>query len=276
MIKIFLTVRNRLAITMKCIESIRRHTKGPYQIYVYNNQTNYMIGEHFKYFGKLYEKGIVTQVTFNTNESTFNAFSKASACNMFGLQHEHDPKKEETTHLLMIDNDIILTPLWDENVKKAWKYITDHKLHYIKVVGQLPGGIKRKEVEYKIDNDTIGRAGVLGGSGLWCVKSNFFKDVGYLDLRQLQGQHKRHDQLYWESLKKASGGKPYIMGINKKLGIHCGRLCGSVCNTLTRLSHKNKSLDCINFADSDKKIMEKDFDTFFKEIYNNKLLISDW
>ena len=83
MIKIFLTVRNRLAITKKCIKAIQKHSTMPYQLYVYDNQTNHRLKEHFEYFADLYEKGLVSQVTFNTNASTFNAFSKAASNNMF-------------------------------------------------------------------------------------------------------------------------------------------------------------------------------------------------
>ena len=54
MIKIFLTVRNRLAITKKCIQAIHKHSTMPYQLYVYNNQTNYKLDEHFEYFYELF------------------------------------------------------------------------------------------------------------------------------------------------------------------------------------------------------------------------------
>jgi hypothetical protein len=278
MIKIFLTVRNRLGITIKCLEAIKRHTTIPHQIYVYNNQSNYLVEDHFKYFCKLYMKGLITQVTFNTDASTFNAFSKASACNMFGLQHEQDPKKSETDFILMLDNDIILTPDWDQLLLRAWKYVKKNKLNHIKVIGQLPGGIKHKNEEHRITEDLIGHAGMLGGSGLWSVRSNFFTDVGLLPLNQLVGQNKRHDQLYWQLLQKASGSRHYIMGLDKKLGIHCGSMAGSVCNVLTRnrTTKGNKKLNLICFEEADNAIKRMDFDTFFEKIYNNKQLIADW
>jgi len=277
MIKIFLSVRNRFAITQKCLESIKEHTKSPYQIYIYNNQTNYLLEDHFKYMLKLYSKGLITQVTFGTDASVFNAFSKASACNMFGLQHEQDPNKDSYTFLLMLDNDIILTPGWDKYLTKAWEYVKRNKLNEIKIIGQLPGGIKSKIQNHKISEDINGAAGHLGGSGLWSVRPNFFTDVGLLDLRQLLNQHKRHDQLYWQLLHKATNGKPYIMGINKKLGIHCGKICGSVCNTLTRLRGKQlKNLDCIKFEESEKRIRSMRFKEFFDKIQNDKSLIADW
>ena len=278
MIKIFLTVRNRLGITMKCIEAIKRHTTTPYQLYVYNNQTNYLLDEHFKYFLKLYSKGLVSQLCFTTNESTFNAFSKASTCNFFGHQHENDPQKDSYNFLLMLDNDIILTPGWDTYLLQAWKYVRKNNHNHIKIIGQLPGGIKSKSEEHKIREDMIGRAGILGGSGLWSVRPNFFREVGFLDLKQLVGQNKMHDQLYWRLLARSTNGKPYIMGINKKLGVHCGKICNSVCNVLTRNRNikGEKLLETIKFAESDEKIRQTDFDTFFKQIYEDKQLIGDW
>jgi hypothetical protein len=219
---------------------------------------------------------LIAQVTFNSDTSTFNAFSKASACNMFGLQHEQDPKKDDCSFILILDNDIILTPKWDKVIQQGWNYVKQKNLNYIKVIGQLPGGIKSKSEEHKISQDLIGRAGVLGGSGLWTVRSNFFTDVGLLPLNQLVNQNKRHDQLYWQLLAKASPGKHYIMGVNKKLGIHCGKMVGSVCNVLTRQRPQNRDLNAINFKKSDDVIRSMDFDTFFENIQNNQQLIADW
>ena len=48
--------------------------------------------------------------------------------------------------------------------------------------------------EYKENKIAIGK---LGGSGFWNVKTDFFKKVGYLDIKMLIGQNKRHDQNSW-------------------------------------------------------------------------------
>lgn len=278
MIKIFLTVRNRLAITKKCITSIQRHSTLPYQLYIYDNQTNYKIEDHFSYYCKLYKRGVVTQVTFNTDASTFNAFSKATACNIFGKQHQQDPNKKQFMFMVMLDNDIILTPGWDRYVLKAWKHVISNKIDNIKVIGQLPGGIKNRNQVVKIDDELSGKVGKLGGSGLWTVRSNFFDDVGFLDLNLLVGHDKKHDQLYWRALDRSSGGRPYIMGLNKKLGIHCGHMSGSVCNKLTRNRGKNKEqkLEMIKFEGADDRIAAMNFNEFYKKIYNDKFLHSDW
>ena len=51
----------------------------------------------------------------------------------------------------------------------------------MKVIGQLPGGIKAKGEKHKISKEINGNVGVLGGSGLWSVKPDFFKTVGFID-----------------------------------------------------------------------------------------------
>lgn len=271
MIKIFISVRNRIAITQKCITAIKRHSKLKHQIYVYDNASNYLLKDHFLYFYNLYNSKQISQITFTTEESTFNAFSKASTCNFFGQQHEQDPKKDKYDYLVMMDNDIIVTPEWDTKLLEAWKYVKKHNMKNIKVIGQRPGGIKNLDAKvYEINKKVNGRVGTLGGSGLWSVQSDFFRDVGFLNLRSLVGHDKKHDQLYWKLMAKASGGKPYIMGLVTKLGYHCGPIAGSVCNRLTR-NHKspNKS-KVIKFEENENRIASFDFDTFYKKISTEK------
>jgi len=271
MYKIMITVRNRLAITKKCLEALRLHSKIPHQIYLYDNLTNHKLDEHFNYYHKLLSKGKVAQVTFNTATSTFKAFSKASACNNFGAVHEQDPNKDNIMFLVFLDNDIIVRPGWDKTLRAAWKEVNKYKLKNIKVIGQRPGGIRNgQKLPYKIAGlDAM--AGKLGGSALWCVKNNFFRDVGYLDLRELVNHNKRHDQVYWRKLSQAAGGDRYILGLSTKLGIHCGRMAGSVCNALTKNRHKD-----IAFEKQDTNIDKMKFDEFYKYIINRKELHNDW
>lgn len=276
MVKIFISVRNRLAITKKCIEALILHSKIPHRIFVYDNATNHRLKDHFDFFHELYERGFISQITFTTEESTFRAFSKASTSNFFGLQHEQDPKKNKYTFLMILDNDIIVTPGWDTHLKEAWEYVKSKNLNHIKVIGQLPGGIKSKVEKHRINENMVGAVGTLGGSGLWSVRPNFFQVVGYLNLSSLVGQDKKHDQQYWKLLQASSPGKPYIMGINKKLGIHCGRRAGSVCNRLTRNKHKKERLDLIKFEEAEKNIDSVDFKTFYASIINDRALITNW
>lgn len=278
MYKIFLSVRNRIAITTKCITAINRFSEIPHQIYVFDNSTSYQVKEHFMYFSILYEKGIISQYTVNTKDSTFNAFSKAVACNQFGYNHEQDPDKDKYDFLLFLDNDIIVTPGFDKVLKKSWDDVKKLNMKNIKVIGQLPGGIKeKKDVGTQIGGYRA-KSGIFGGSGLWAVRTNFFKEVGYLNVKELVGQHKRHDQLYWKKLGDSTNGKDYILGLDYKLGIHCGKMCGSICNTLTRNKNieSKKQLELIKFEEAEKKINNLSFDDFYKKIKDDQSMLNDW
>jgi len=173
--------------------------------------------------------------------------------------------------MVFLDNDIIVYPGWDKTLRAAWKDVNRHKLKNVKVIGQRPGGIRNaQKLTQKIAGcDAV--IGKLGGSGLWSIRNNFFDDVGFLNLKELVNHNKRHDQLYWRKLGESTGGHRYILGLSKKLGIHCGRIAGSVCNTLTKHKHKD-----IKFEKQDKFIADLKFPEFFKRIENKKELHNDW
>ena len=100
----------------------------------------------------------------------------------------------------------------------------------------------------------------------------------YLDVKNLVGFNKKHDQHYWTKLEKSTNGKDYILGLNHKLCIHVGSIAGSVCNVLT----KNKNLkqrnpeELIKFEDAENKLDSMNFDEFYKMIINNKEMINNW
>ena len=278
MIKIFVSVRNRLAISAKMISALKRHSTLPHQVYIFDNSSSYKVDEHFMYWCMLYKTGLITQATFTSEESTFKAFSKASTFNLFLLQHSQDPQKDKYDFLVCMDNDIIVCQDWDIKIKKAWDDVKKLGMEkQIKIISQTPGGIKNKtDLKQKIGGMNAA-TGKLGGSGLWTFLPNFHKDVGLLDLSKLVGYDKKHDQLYWQLLEKASGGHDYILGLREKLAIHCGGpVAGSVCNILTR-NHLNKNkLNMIKFEDSEKKIDEMSFDDFYKWISTCPELINGW
>ena len=271
-----MSVCNRLSVTKHSIEAIKRHSTLPHQLYVYDNHTNHKIDEHFEYFCRLYKSGEITQVVFNTRASTFNAFSKASSCNQFGLTHECDPNKNSYEFLLIMDNDIIVTPGYDKILKNAWDDVKKLGMKDIKIISQNPGGIiKRSKTNNQIGGyDAI--IGKAGGSGFWSVRNNFFTDVGFLDLKQLVGLNKRHDINYWKKLERSSGGKPYILGVDTKLCIHVGGMAGSVCNTYTRNKGRGNVEEMIKFKDKEEQLDKLTFDQFYKAVYNDKGCISNW
>jgi len=268
MIKIMITCRNRLAVTKKCIEAVKRHTTTPFQLYVYDNNTNFLIKEHFEYWRSLYEEKILTQLVVTTEQSTFNAFSKAAANNFFGQQHQSDPDKDKYDFLVLLDNDIFLLPQWDAHIKQAWKHVYKNRIENIKVIGQLPGGIKDLKDKIFVGKELDGMVGSLGGSAFWTVRNNFFSDIGFLNLKNLVGCVKRHDQEYWGLLGQKTNGKPYILGLKAKLAIHCGPISGSVCNVLTTNRKNPNKEELIKFEKYEERIDKMTFEEFFEEVKN--------
>lgn len=278
MYKIFLTVRNRLAVTAKCVTALKKHSSYSNHIYVYENSTSYKIAEHFMYWSMLYERNLISQVTFTTKDSTFGAFSKASACNFFGLQHEQDPKKDNYKFLVFLDNDIIVTPGWDEIISNAWDDVNRLKMSNIKIIGQLPGGIKpKKDIDIPIGGYPA-VSGKIGGSGFWCVRSSFFRDVGYLNLKSLLNCDKKHDSSYWDLLSQASNNQDYIIGLKHKLCIHVGKIAGSTCNVLTRNRNMTELQreNSIKFEGSENKIDEMSFVDFYELVSKDPDMAKDW
>lgn len=279
MYKIFLTVRNRLSMTMKCLTALKKHSALEHKIYVYDNCTNFKIKEHFMLFSLLYENKSISHVAFNTEDSTYNCFSKAVASNQFGFLHEMDPYKDRIDFIVFLDNDIIVTPNWDLTLLNAWKDVNKNKYNNIKIIGQYPGGIKDKiDLPGKSFGGFPGIIGKLGGSALWSVKNNFFNDVGFLDIRNTYGINKKHDSEYWKLLNKSSNGSRYILGLKTKLGIHCGLMSGSVCNVLSQKTNltKTEKEDIIKFDNQEEYIDKLSFDEFYDVILSEKTLETDW
>jgi len=275
MYKVFLSVRNRLLISKFCIEALLKHSDELPHLYIYDNLTDCKVEQHFALCYKLYEKGLVDQVTFTTKNSTFDCFSKAATFNFFGLQHEQDLKKDKYNFLVCLDSDVIVTPGWDSVLKQAWLDVSKNALKDVLVISHIPGGInERKEVK-QIIAGVKASIGKNGGSGLWSFKNDFFSKVGLLDLKRLVGVNKRHDQLYWGKLERVTGGRPYILGLEHKLGVHCGSLSYSPCNLLTK--NKGVEVDLKKVEnDTDKYLEGISFSEFYEAIINDEKLTKEW
>ena len=138
------------------------------------------------------------------------------------------------------------------------------------------GGIKNShQTQQKIAGFSA-KTGVCGGSGFWCVKNDFYRDVGFLDLNLLTGLNKKHDQMYWNKLYQSTNGKDYILGLDHKLCIHTGSMAGSVCNTATRNKNAKNLNELLKFEESEKAIDEINFDSFYELIKNSKEMTNDW
>ena len=269
MIKIGITVRNRLGITKKCIEALLQHSTIPHQIYIYDNLTDYKLENHFAFYHTLLKKKLIHQVTFNTAESTYNAFSKAISLNQFGLNHEQDPEKDKCEMLVTLDNDIIVMPGWDKILRKVWIDIERYKMSNIYVVAQYLGS----SIKYGkwLDRDLGGYKsyyGKLSGSCLWASRSNFYKQVGLLDPKPLVGFNKKHDQHYWTKMETLSHGQAYVLGIEAPLLLRGGPIAGSVCNIIGFNNSPHK-LKHIQYQKQDEYIESLSFKDFYRKLYKS-------
>lgn len=257
-----------------CMLALFKHSELEHQIYVYDNLTDAKLEEHFALWHKLYEKGLIKQVTFTTKESTFDCFSKVVASNLFAFQHSQDPNKDKCDFLVLLDNDVLVTPGWDSILKRAWTDVLKHSLKQIKIISQLPGSImERKEISQKIAGVRC-EVGKLGGSELWCVRNDFFEKIGLLQTRNFVGASKRYDQSYWYLAERAASGKPYILGLDHKLGIHCGSLTYSTCNILTK---KGPQTDLKEVEkQTDKYIEGLTFQEFYDAVSTDEVLLKEW
>ncbi len=276
MYKIMLTVRNRLAITKKCITALYKHAAFPFQLYVYDNLTTIKIKEHFEYFYKLYEAGYITELTFATKDSTFNAFSKAVSSNKFGRLHLEDPHKDNCDFLLFLDNDIIVTKNFDKKLTRAWEDVKMKSMNHIKIISQYPGGIRHTiPCEFKIAGFHAVE-GKLGGSGFWSVRPNFFEDIGFLNLKTLVRANKKHDQYYWKILSTKCKNREYILGLKDKLCLHCGKDALSMCNVLTQGQGTFNDKIKEKLLKSEIDIDKIPFDEFYQRSLDNKDISNNW
>ena len=269
MIKVAVTVRNRLGITKKCIEALLQHSTIKHQIYIYDNLTDYKLENHFAFYHTLLRKKLITQVTFNTKESTFNAFSKAISLNSFGENHEQDPEKNKCEMLVTLDNDIIVMPGWDKILRNAWIDINRYNLKHIYVITQQLGGA----VKYGgwLDKEIGGYKayhGKLGGSCLWASRTNFYEQVGLLDPKPLVNFNKKHDQHYWVKMERLSNGQPYILGLDAPLLLRGGPTAGSICNVIgfSNAPHKIKQ---VQYQKQDDYIESLSFKEFYRKLYKD-------
>jgi len=227
----------------------------------------HQLDRHFGFYHTLLKQKLVHQVTFNTTESTFNAFSKAISLNAFGQNHEQDPEKNKCEMLVTLDNDVIVMPGWDQILREAWYEIERLKIPHVYAITQQLGGavkygkwLERKIAGYKAYH------GKLGGSCLWSSRSNFYEKVGLLDVKPLVGFNKKHDQHYWVKMETLSNGAPYILGLDAPLLLRGGPIAGSVCNVIGFGAPKHK-LEQVRYENQDAAIDSKSFNEFYEKLF---------
>ncbi len=79
-------------------------------------------------------------------------------------------------------------------------------------------------------------------------------------------------------MQRASGNKPYIMGLKPKLFLHVGSRAGSTCNRLTHQAHAplKQKLRGIEFVAQEDKIDSVSFDEFYKSCVEDQSIVRGW
>lgn len=274
-IAVFMTVRNRLSLSEKCIEALYKNTSSDIHLFVFDNCTTHNIDGHFTYFSYLYKQGKLQKYVVNTLISTFNAFSKAMSFNEFGVYIESLPDKSIYDFLLCLDNDMILVEKdWDLIIKEAME-ATSKKIPTLEIWAQYPGGCSGHDYTIPIKGqDTTIRLGINSGSGFWCIKPDFFSRVGLIEPELLVGINKRHDIELWSKLNELHKGKPYVCAIKIPMALHFSYFNGkdlSICKP----TRNDPSKEIIHH-DVEKLVNSMSYEEFIEFIKKDEELFSQW
>lgn len=271
-IAVMITVRNRLALTKKCIQTLYKSTRRPIHLFVYDNCTSYKIKEHFDYFSELYETGVLQKYVVNTFESTYNAFSKVVAFNEFGRTILENPIANRYEFLVLLDNDMMMVKdNWDDIIIDMWRGIdSEEELRdMIHIVTQWPNGCTSAQTgEFHIGDENYKlQLGYTSGSCFWCFRDSFFKKVGFLNPNNVVGQNKKHDQLYWHKMRAINNHKPYILAVEEDLVVTYDNYKDinlSICDPSQFDPQKE-----ITFKEVDDTIDKMPYDSFMNLLRNN-------
>lgn len=275
-LKIMITCRDRIHLTQKTIESIYENTKlfSNIDIYCFDNLSELDI-PRMEYFQNLLKNDKIVHYSYDTTKSLSNCFGKAVLyrrwLDMINLENslKFKFKKIEETYYLLIDNDMIVCPKWDEFFLSAIKYSTPTTHFLVKYPGgttKLSAYEKGSEIKNEFNNNekikiVFGLGG--GGSGFWFMNDNMIKKHmnrwTYLEISETYSKFKRHDSTMWNSIIKSTKSMnpiSYLIRVVPSykefpLVLHLGGKIGSICNSLTE-KRFNKSK--VEFEKNEKEI----------------------
>lgn len=258
-LSVMITSRDRLNLTLKCIDSIWLNSSVFHKINIYLFDNLSEIDEkRSKMFFSLLESNKICYYSYDTINSSYNCFSKAVSffrwCEMMKIKREIQIlsktfSEDQIDYFLLLDNDFILCPTWGEYFISAIKQVKEKNLHFLV---PRPGGIPTRYIEkgpppYVIRNlfdctqyFKVKMAGGGGSSGFWFMGyDNLMRTKWDVEtLVKTYNLNKRHDTETWDRINRIYGKINYVGAIfdtkNWPLALHLGSQCGSVCNSLTR------------------------------------------
>ena len=294
-LEVMIPVRERIHITQKCIESIHDNSKifNNINISVFDNNSILENNSRLSIFQNLLSQGKIKYYSYDTDVSSHNCFGKAVAFKRWiqymktddelrKLKQIHPPEKN---YYMLVDNDFIMGPRWDEffisTVDQIQKYEKETRF-----IVQSPGGV----VQSHRDNgntitltnlftresfDTLSCSGG-GSSGLWFMNYDMLSklewEVQYL--AHTYKQNKRHDSTTWIKIKnEIPANSNYVTGIIVPdylspfaLHMSSSEFCTSICNKLTNRTFDQEYTSILDMDEKIKDLSHQELYEIHKDI----------
>lgn len=282
--------RDRTILTQKCIDSIwiNSNSFNKIDIYIFDNLSE-VTYDRIELFHRMLDNRKICYYSYDTITSTHECFGKASIflrwCMMMEVDHKlrdyvDNEENSYEQYFLLLDNDFVLCPKWDEYFISASKTMFNKEkfLHYLV---PYPGGIPDKyrgpeKAVYTVENCfnnlekfKVKMASGGGSSGFWFTN---FRNLMRLKwnietLGKVYHLSKRQDTETWNLIRKRCGEVEYVGAIKAKndipLALHLGKGY-SICNRL----HEN------TYEDNRGRVQQ--FDNIFKDLTVSEIIEQYW
>lgn len=280
-LSVLIPTRERLNLTLKCIDSIHENTThfDKINIYLFDNYSD-PSPERFIVMSNLIKNKKIAYYSYDTNISTNNVFPKIIAHDRWHymmmlydqVQKKYNP--DVNNYYMICDNDMLFGPEWDEYFLSGAKYVdkTFPKIHFIV---KWPGGIWRGKLSDKVEKDVktfkikndfghqifdLNTAGFGGSSGIWFMSDKMMKKFRWEkeSIFKAYGRFKTHDTGAWGQIKRTFGKIHYVAAVvppykENPLILHIGDIIGgSICNKL----ENHKRVDLLDAQEKDIAISE--------------------
>ena len=258
-LKVMMTCRERINLTEKTIQSIRDNSTifENISIYCYDNLSDLDNETRFQRFQMMLKNNLIQYYSYDTPSTLGNCFGKAVAYykwiqqikfeEQLGRLNKTDKSK---TYYLLIDNDMIVGPKWDQYFVSAASQCPESTYFLVKFPGGIPTIAQESSTKCQVTNlfskdvpekFNIVHANAGGGSGFWFMTTQMLaKHVwGISEVNQTYKRFKRHDTTMWNTIRRLRGASTkYVTGVippdpEQPLVLHLGSVVGSMCNQLT-------------------------------------------
>jgi hypothetical protein len=265
-LNVCMPVRDRRFLTEKSIDSLflnsRIFKRENINIYLFDNKSD-LDGDRSDFMFNLIKDKKIKYYSYDTDHTCLYCFGKVTVfqrwITMMSTENEfyhHSRIPINNTYYLLMDNDMLVGPGWDEYFISSMNYLTPTEpcLHYLL---KYPGGVPEKyrkdkpirsiRNEFKDETFGVQMGSYGGGSGFWFMNINMLKKLIWTtkELKYVYKINKKHDSTTWkliyEKYKLAiTNGSIISPDKNNPLVIHLGGRIGSICNKLTRDEYKGK------------------------------------